>query len=169
MRLRLPKFLVNWLAKQMTGVVMSRSPDQEIGPKVSPYMLRWILWRKEWLGGVYLHIFLEDDDDRALHDHPFPSLSFVLDGTMREVYAEKGYPPQDSRQHSVRMIRKGDIVPRRASFSHRIELLSDTAVTLFVIGPHIREWGFWCPKIGWRHWKEYASPSEYGEIGRGCD
>jgi hypothetical protein len=152
----------------MRGVLMSRDPDQEIGPKEAPYMHRWVLWRKERLGGLYLHLFLEDDDDRALHDHPYSSLSIMLGGEVREVFSESGWNPGDPSQHSARMIRMGDVVYRSAQFSHRIELRSYTAMTLFIIGPRIREWGFHCPK-GWRGWREYCNTDNPNQIGRGCD
>src|SRR6185503_4875319 len=121
--------------------VMTREPDVSIGPEDQPYMLRWILFRNHLLGGLYLHLFLEDDDDRALHDHPWPSLSFVLAGEQREVYSERGWNPSDKSQHSARMIRAGDVIYRSPKFAHRIELRSETAMTLFFIGPHIKSWG----------------------------
>lgn len=168
MKLRLPRFLVNWLAKQMNGVMLDRNPDQEIGPPGDPYMMRWIIWRKEWLGGIYVHLFLNDDDDRALHDHPWPSVSFVIGGHQREIYSQRGWNSGNKDEHSVRMIRPGDVVFRGPGFAHRIELYDETSLTLFIVGPHIREWGFHCPK-GWRHWREYSHPTEYGQVGRGCD
>jgi hypothetical protein len=172
-RLRLSRRITAWLASRLRAIIVNRRCDQEIGPPEQPYMLRWVLFRKEWLGGLYLHIFLNDDDDRALHDHPFPSLSITLSGEIREVYSERGWNPSDKSQHSVRMIRDGDIVWRSAKFAHRLELRSATAMTLFIIGPHIKPWGFFC-KRGWIPWQEYAhpesysDPQHYGRIGAGC-
>ena len=41
--------------------------------------------------------------------------------------------------------------------------------TLFITGPKVREWGFWCPK-GFRPWKEFVSLRDGGnEVGKGCD
>lgn len=50
-----------------------------------------------------------------------------------------------------------------------IESLATPAITLFITGPRVREWGFWCPKIGWRHWRVFTDPDNTGQIGRGCD
>lgn len=69
-----------------------------------------------------------------------------------------------------RLVPVGSIVARSARFSHRLALAPGcaSACTLFITGPRIREWGFWCPK-GWRHWKEFTAPADSGNIGRGCD
>ena len=56
---------------------------------------------------------------------------------------------------------------------HRVELLNDPdnhkAVlptwSLFITGPKVREWGFWC-KQGWMPWTTYTGQDESG--GRGA-
>jgi hypothetical protein len=50
-----------------------RDPDFIIGNP--PYMLRWWLLPRNPTFNVYYHRILRDDDDRALHDHPWPSFS----------------------------------------------------------------------------------------------
>jgi hypothetical protein len=168
MKLRLPRFVTRWILERICEHI-ERGPDQTIGPRDDPYMLRWILFkRRGWLGNIYVHDFRHDDDDRALHDHPFPSLSIVLYGKMREIYAERGWDASDPKEQSARMVKAGDVIWRSADFSHRLELLTPFATTLFIVGPKIREWGFWCPK-GWKHWKEYCDPNDEGRIGPGCD
>lgn len=137
---------------------ITRPPDIIIGPHHAPYMHRWyILPRNRWFN-IYLHKFLNDDDDRALHDHPWPSVSFLLSGN----YVE--YTPSNMRRY-----RAGSVVFRRASHAHRIELPGGQPCwTLFITGPVVREWGFHCPK-GWRHWKEFVDDRDRGQVGRGCD
>ncbi|HLL28608.1 MAG TPA: hypothetical protein VKT73_13270 [Xanthobacteraceae bacterium] len=130
-------------------------------------MDRWHILKTRF-GGVYVHLFHHDDDDRAIHDHPWSSISLLLQGTQREIYAAPGSDPKDALQHSFRTLREGAITVRPASFAHRIELTSFKAMTLFIVGPKTREWGFWCPK-GFRHWIEYCKPDAMGEIGRGCE
>src|SRR3546814_13935116 len=57
-----------------------RKPDITIGGEDNPYLRRWyIIPRNRWFN-VYLHEFLRDDDDRALHDHPWVNLSILLRG-----------------------------------------------------------------------------------------
>lgn len=39
--------------------------------------------------------------------------------------------------------------------------------TLFLTGPKVRTWGFWCPK-GFVPWFDFVKPEASGEVGRGC-
>jgi hypothetical protein len=130
---------------------------------------------------VYLHRVVKDDDDRALHDHPFASVSLMLSGLLGEVYAV-GRPEHEV--YAVRWFEPGAVVWRGARFAHRLFLppfkasgtpTPQEAWTLFVTGPRIREWGFWCPDTspagGWRHWKDFTAAGTTGDsatIGRGC-
>jgi hypothetical protein len=118
------------------------------------------------LFNIYLHKFLRDDDDRALHDHPWISLSIVLRG---------GYI--EHMPGAIKRRKAGQVVFRRATHAHRVELLRDgfclaeevvPAWTLFITGPKVREWGFHCPQ-GWRHWKDFTAPGDSSRVGRGCE
>jgi hypothetical protein len=149
-----------------------REPDFYIGGKENPYLFRWWVIPRNRFFNVYLHKFLRDDDDRALHDHPWVSLSVVLRGGYFEHMPFRlGYRPV------------GGIIFRRAVAAHRISLdtkavydlhsnyLGRRAVpawTIFITGPRIREWGFHCPQ-GWRHWKEFTSEVDSGNVGKGCE
>jgi hypothetical protein len=132
-------------------------PHFVVGPKERPYLLRWYLLPRNPVFNVYLHKFVRDDDDRALHDHPWPSVSMVIRGR---------YVEQTSAGR--RQYRAGSLILRRATHTHRVELPGGVPCwTLFVTGPRVREWGFHCPKR-WVPWKEFTSPGKPGEIGRGC-
>lgn len=137
-----------------------RPPDNVIGGD-DPYLLRWYLIPRNRFFNVYLHVFLRDDDDRAFHDHPWRSISLMLDGMVGEFF-------QAPDGEVFRTLIKGDIVCRSAEFSHRLVVLERPAMTLFITGPRVREWGFHCPN-GWRHWEEFTSPTDSGQIGRGCE
>lgn len=166
-----------------------REPDRIIGPKDDPYIWRWWVtpWSnyerdeakrtlrdklKSWLFHVYLHRVWRSDDDRALHDHPWFNISIVLRGGYYEhmpLYPVPYLQGYDRRERRV-WRGPGSIVFRRASALHRLEIQKGAphaTWTLFVTGPRVREWGFACLK-GWRHWQIFTSPSNPGEIGRGC-
>lgn len=122
----------------------------------------WLIPRNRWFN-VYLHQILHDDEDRALHDHPYANCSIVLRGGYVEV-TPKG-----------RFLRRPSAVRfRLPTAAHRLELRRDEAGnaipswSLFITGPRVREWGFHCPR-GWVHWKLFTSPTDIGQIGRGCD
>ncbi len=64
---------------------------------------------------------------------------------------------------------------RGATQAHRIALRKDAeggekpVWTLFITGPVVRQWGFWC-KWGWRPSPDYvARDGTNNTIGRGCD
>lgn len=145
-----------------------REPDFYIGGKERPYMLRWwVIPRNRWFN-VYLHKILRDDDDRALHDHPWPSVSFLLSGSVRERFVQ---PIRDDEQVDwafSRVLKAPSIVYRSATFRHRLELLGGRPCwTLFVTGPYQRSWGFWCPQ-GFVPWRDFVDQTDQGNIGRGC-
>lgn len=127
-----------------------RPPDFIIGEKENPYLLRWwVIPRNRWFN-IYLHKFLRDDDDRALHSHPWPFASFMLRGSYIEML------PGDR----AILRRAGSIAFRRASHQHRVELLRIKdgkripCWTLVVTGPRVQTWGFFCPK-GFVPWYEF--------------
>jgi hypothetical protein len=138
---------------------LSGGPHFTIGPR---YLLRWyVIPRNPWLN-VYLHQFLHDDEDRALHDHPWWFVSVMLKGAYVEVVqntAINRYAPS--------------IAFRRSTHAHRVVLPRDEfgpvpCWTLVITGRVTRDWGFHCPQ-GWRHWKEFTAADDYGQVGKGCD
>lgn len=170
----LPAPIVSQLAR-LRAVADRRKPDFIVGGADNPYLRRWWLIPRNRIFNVYLHHFMRSDDDRALHDHPWWNVSILLVGSYVEMV------PADPRHPAGALLnlrrRAGDIVVRRAAAAHRIMLDTDWAGrpypvwTLFLTGPRIREWGFWCPK-GWKHWKDftaYRSKGSSSEVGPGCD
>lgn len=146
--------LNNW----WNEIAQSRNPDFIIcGEDGTPYMNRWWIVPRNEGANVYLHQILKDDDERALHDHPWDSFSTVLEGTLRE------YTPNHPEG---RVLRAGETVQRLAKDAHRLEVI-EPAFTLFSTGPRIREWGFHCPN-GWVHWQDFTKAESPGEVGRGC-
>ncbi len=137
-----------------------RDPDFVIGWRGAPYMRRWWLLPDNRWFNVYLHQILRSDDDRALHDHPFHSISLMLDGGCFEVTAR-----------GRRWVGPGALRFRGPWLAHRLELANRgrrAAWTLFIRGPRIREWGFYCAS-GWVPWQRYVSLRDGGsEIGAGC-
>lgn len=117
--------------KQWAKGWMSGGPHFVIGPR---YLLRWyVIPRNPWLN-VYLHQFLHDDEDRALHDHPWWFISVMLKGCYIEVVRDTAinrYAPS--------------IAFRRATHAHRVVLPKDgfgsiPCWTLVVTGRVVRDW-----------------------------
>ena len=117
-------------------------------PEGEPYLVRWWIIPRNPLLNVYLHKFVRDDNDRALHDHPWVSLSILIKGT----YVEH-------LERSSRTFHAPAVIPRGCPHPHRLELVGmmgarDPVWTIFITGPKVREWGFLCPN-GWVPWEEF--------------
>lgn len=138
-------------AEELMG---SRAADFVIG---ASYLLRWwVIPRNPW-SNQYLHDIRKSDDDRALHDHPWPNTSFLIFGSYIE------HTPEGSFLRTA-----GDVVFRPAGALHRLEVIpGERAISLFTTGPKEREWGFACPQ-GWVHWQDFTDPHATGQVGRGC-
>ena len=142
-----------WLPRAIIRWASQRTPHRVIGER---YLHRWHVLPRNRLCNVYLHKFLGDDDDRALHDHPWISLSWCLAGRMVEYTASQ-----------TNAIDQGQFKYRKGRYAHRLEIVEGPVWTLFITGPKFREWGFHCPQ-GWRHWREFTDESG-DRIGRGCE
>lgn len=157
---RLTRFLFHRLVERF--LLASHKPDFVVGEAEDPYLRRWhVIGRNRWLN-VYFHQFLRSDDDRALHDHPWVNMSIVLAGSYVEVVPTRGA--------TVRRIERmpGAVVVRSARAAHRVEMAADKACyTLFITGPKVRSWGFWCDR-GWIHWREFTAGPKGEVVGRGC-
>jgi hypothetical protein len=79
---RVTRWLCARLLRVLSRVPERRPPDFVIGDR---YLERWWLIPRNPVFNLYLHRFNHDDDDRACHDHPWVSASFVLSGPMLEV------------------------------------------------------------------------------------
>lgn len=155
------------LAQRIMNWALHREPDLYIGGKDNPYLVRWHLIPRNPFFNIYVHQFLRSDDDRALHDHPW---LFNMSWLMKGSYLE--HLPDGSME--IRM--EGDKVFRWGSAPHRVELIPMWAGyglrrcwTLFITGPVVREWGFYCPK-GWVPWKVFVETRDGESVtGRGCE
>tara|TARA_B100000749_G_C18448710_1_gene475338 strand:- start:3617 stop:4039 length:423 start_codon:yes stop_codon:yes gene_type:complete len=130
---------------------------------IGVHMLRWhVIPRNRWFN-VYLHKIYANDDERALHDHPWWSVSFKLfGGELREYLKNKDVDFAALGLYRI----PPRICFRSATFAHRLEVPEKPVWTLFITGPYKRDWGFHCPK-GWRHWSTMTT-AEGKQIG-GCD
>lgn len=149
------------IAQRALSVPARRGPDFVIGGLGNPYLLRWYLIPKNRVFNVYLHLFNRSDDDRALHDHPWWNLSFLLQGRYVEYRILAGGVNTRTERSA------GAIVLRRACVAHRIELYDGPCWTLFLTGPKVRDWGFHCPRR-WVPWQQFVDMGETGKIGPGC-
>lgn len=165
-------------------------PDQRIGTNDDPYLDRWFIIKKNRWFNIYLHHFHRSDDDRALHDHPWLfNMSWVLKGGYSEIkFADKlprvlptsgAYDSGESLPATMTVaVPEGTFKIRWGRAPHRVVLKRLNKIgwrfgkryeqdvwTLFITGPKVFEWGFWCPKrrVPWRRFT-----GADGMRGQGC-
>lgn len=165
--------IMHRIAAALIARAQRRQPDFVVSNVYTGtvYLRRWWLLPRNPLCNIYLHQFVTSDDDRALHDHPWASLSISLSGRYVEV------TPRHQRQHpgwdylhgyTIHTVRSaGDVIYRPAKLRHRIEVSSAGAWTLFCTGPVIREWGFYC-LTGWVPHALFVDHHDKGRTGAGC-
>lgn len=196
----MPASIRAWALAKAEAFMASRPPDFEIGPAEDRYLRRWIvgpwgrgdpknLTRFQRIGrkfpNLYLHQIRHDDEDRALHDHPFASISWLLKNSYAEVIFYPLLPEtiaalaiRGEPRPTVKIFRpEGKLVFRRADVAHRLVLdkvpgrlgrLDDVEViSAFFVGFRTREWGFYCPKR-WVPWLEFVDARDRGSVGAGC-
>lgn len=156
-----------WAHRHMAG----RDADIHIGGRDNPYLLRWhVLPRNSFLN-IYLHEMRRDDDDRALHDHPWLNASIILQTGYDEIIGDAvGQPVGRVRR------RPGDVILRGPRAAHRLAIPAvheagdddGNPISLFLTGPRLRVWGFWCPQ-GWRDWRDFTAGPNGETVGRGCE
>ena len=166
------------ITKRLIDKFSARVPDVVIGGQKHPYLLRWFVIPRNRFFNIYVHCFLRSDDDRAHHSHPWLfNASLLLSGSYIEHTIKAGGIVV--RTHRV----AGCWKVRFGAAPHRIELLtvahyvitqplnSDLIPcwTLFITGPRMREWGFYCMERGWIHWKRFMASEDSGAIGKGCE
>jgi hypothetical protein len=136
--MRLTEIFLNWLDKcGRKRIVMDRQCDE-------PYLERYYLFlkdRKKFPFNIFLHKFLKGDPD-DVHDHPWPYATLILKGGYYE-----WVPQFNNNGEMIGQFRHwrgpGHFRICKPSSYHRIELKDGvTAWTLFMPGPHRREWGF---------------------------
>jgi hypothetical protein len=157
-------------ADRLIARITRRAPDFVIGGQDRPYLLRWWVIPKNRFFNIYLHQFLRSDDDRAHHDHPW---LFNASWLLRGAYVE--HTIKDGGLLVLSPRAAGAFKFRWGAAPHRLALLPAvgghewSCWTLFITGPVVRQWGFYCMERGWVHWRRFTSADDPGAIGRGCD
>lgn len=127
------------------------------------YMERYWLYPFNEKGtNIRIHHILRSDDDRHLHDHPWPSTSIILKGGYFEILPiDQNQDPTLDDEHRVRIWRgPGDVVTRAANSRHALELPEgQTAWSMFIMGEYEQKWGFYTSE-GKIYWRDYLGDYE---------
>lgn len=178
----LPAWLLRKLLRHHINYTSSHPMDFRIPPNeaIPVYMQRW--WRvpRNRATNIYFHIVRRSDDDRALHDHPWISLSIVLDGGYFEheimeggIHKRTWYGPgaMRFRWHGKKAHRL-ELQQKRFGDMERIVELP--AKTIFVTGPVLRRWGFhhqsrWVDAYEWDSFCEANGIANLTRVDGGSD
>ena len=136
-------------------LVQTTAPDEVIRRSDRAYLLRRFLQpRDQQPQRAYLHHILYDDDEDP-HDHPWPSLGWLISGTLIEQWWDSPSAVFAGPCTGSVCLTPGTAVLRPAHHIHRLVLPKGTpeAITLFVTEHKCREWGFWTPEFV--PWQEY--------------
>lgn len=142
-----------------------------------PYLIRWYVFKTKRVT-LFIHKFVRSDEDRALHDHPWPFLVIpIWRGYWEHSYRPSHYDEAGQIEYAAENVRRR-VLPiigtryRSALYRHRVELLKDQpsfrgaieddllpppelpAWSLFFHFKREREWGFHPPEgfIPWQKW-----------------
>ncbi len=114
----------------------------------SGYITRLHILKTPWFA-VCLHYLNEPDPEPYLHDHPVTFLSLILRGGYIEVRSAPGRIQMRLLEH-----RWYNWIRATPEDRHTIIDVKPHTVTLALMGPKSREWGFHTDG-GWVHWKAY--------------
>lgn len=110
----------------------------------SDYIRRLHVVKTPWFA-ICLHWLRKPDPEPWHHDHPVTFLSLVLRGGYSEVRV-RGEQVWAPTHHWWNFIRATD--------KHTIVSVRPSTVTLCLMGPKVREWGYHTDK-GWVYWRDY--------------
>lgn len=130
-----------------------------IGKQDNPMLKRIRVVQTPWFG-IYLHFIYREDMDRDPHDHPWVFWRIVLKGGYIEDFFFKPasqtsaigrmHMPFWARNQPFRWFNKFPV-----DQAHRITQVEPGTVTLVIVGPKNRTWGFWTPAVIRQHPDDY--------------
>lgn len=138
-------------------IIMDRQSNE-------PYLERYYIFLKErkWFPfNVFIHKFLKSDPD-DVHDHPWPYATLILKGGYYEWIPQFNGKGQKIGELAV-WRGAGSFRTCSANSYHRIELDPDVECwTMFMPGPHKREWGF-LVNNQWVHNEQYLEDKKHAK------
>lgn len=100
------------------------------------YVAGWKPTKPEPAPALFLHHFVESDEEDRIHSHPWFGVSLILSGAYREFrYGLEEKP-------TTRDFHAGDVNELEPRDWHRIRLLTPDCWTLFLAGRYVQPWGF---------------------------
>lgn len=114
----------------------------------SEYIRRLHIVKTPWCA-LCLHWIRKPDEEPWLHDHPVSFLSIILRGSYAEIRQRA-----DDLSPRIIVHRWFNFIRAEKFDRHRIIFARRHTLTLCLMGPKTREWGFHT-RDGWKGWKDY--------------
>jgi len=118
----------------------------------SEYIVRLHVVKTPWFS-ICLHWILKPDPEPDMHDHPVTFLSLILKGGYTEARI-RGDGPLGDGDGRLETHRFFNFIRASPDDIHKIVSVKSNTLTLCLMGPKTREWGFHTP-TGWVYWKDY--------------
>ncbi len=160
--MHLPNFIRKPLVRYIRRRLAGEAPDQLItnGDPGSILIERYNLFPWLRIFGVHVraHEIVCSDRGRHVHDHPWWSVSVLLEGYYYEMHPVGDLAEGKSLDLRVTMREEGEIIIRGAAQAHRIVLPCSwgsylqpdlPCLSMFIHGPAIRRWGYWSDDGHW--------------------
>ena len=152
------------------------------GPKgTTVYLARFIVFQSKYCC-LYIHRFMRSDADDP-HDHPWNFFTYVISGGYKEAFYDRSKTIigtdtrlakegktyfKDLWDKIINTRLPGSIAYRRATDVHQVILdrdyemseIKQAPFTVCLIGPRLREWGFWPLEDRgscWVDWRTYLN------------
>lgn len=125
---------------------------------VEDNILRLHLFKTPW-NAVCVHWLRAPDPEVWMHDHPVSFISLVLRGQYCEIRTLNG-----GRLSVWRVVKWINFMRASSLDRHRIVEVAPRTITLCLMGPKRREWGFHT-KWGFIPWRNYYKRKREGMLG----
>lgn len=120
------------------------------------YLRRLRIVQTPWFG-IYLHWIYLPDGDRSPHDHPWPFATWIVRGGYTELLWTD--PLNHPGLHFKVNYKRWSWHTMNTRAAHRILSVLPGTITLMLVGPRDRVWGFYTDK-GWVDWQTYEETSK---------
>lgn len=120
------------------------------------YITRLHILKTPWFA-LCLHWLNTPDPEPYLHDHPVSFLSVILRGG----YTEDREKFTHNRRRFTKVNRWFNWIRASSRDRHTIIEVKPKTLTLCLMGPKTREWGYHLPD-GWMYWKDYVDIKREG-------
>lgn len=142
------------LERILMSIFKYKDIRKEVDGEMSLYMRRFYIFKIKGYA-MFIHKIYRSDEDRWLHDHPWPFITVVLKNGYMEELPEWRTEYMFSCKRIFKTVKAISVLRHSATDLHRLHLIGGNPTwSLFMHGKRVRDWGF-MTEDGWVSHKEY--------------